>query len=58
MMHVQQQAQQSQPGWMPAVPAARPRFKISGQIVLLAVVGIVCLAIFVTGIVLFMTTKF
>lgn len=36
----------------------KPKFKLSGQILLLAVVGTVCLAIFVTGIVLFVTTKF
>jgi hypothetical protein len=34
------------------------KFKVSGQILLLAIVGVICLAIFVTGIVLFATTKF
>ncbi|MDF2694048.1 MAG: putative Fe-S oxidoreductase [Labilithrix sp.] len=32
--------------------------KVSGQLILLAVVGVICLAIFITGIVLFATTKF
>ncbi len=32
--------------------------KLSNQIVLLAIVGVICLAIFITGIVLFVTTKF
>jgi len=32
--------------------------KISGQVLLLAIVGVVCLAIFITGLVLFATTKF
>lgn len=36
----------------------KPKFKISGQILLLGIVGVVCLAIFITGIVLFATTKF
>jgi hypothetical protein len=36
----------------------KPKFKLSGQILLLAIVGVVCLAIFITGIVLFATTKF
>jgi hypothetical protein len=31
---------------------------VSGQIILLGIVGVVCLAIFITGIVLFATTKF
>ncbi|HVH43194.1 MAG TPA: hypothetical protein VM925_12655 [Labilithrix sp.] len=49
---------QGQPGqW--AVPArGAPRLKISGQLILLAVVGVICLTIFITGIVLFATTKF
>jgi hypothetical protein len=34
------------------------KIKLSGQILMLAIVGVVCLAIFVTGIVLFATTKF
>lgn len=32
--------------------------KISGQVLLLAIVGVICLAIFITGLVLFATTKF
>jgi hypothetical protein len=44
------------PGWMNA--AVGPRFRISGQILLLAIVGIICLGIFITGIILFATTKF
>jgi len=43
--------------WNPLQPPA-PKSKISGQMILLFVVGFVCLAIFVTGIVLFATTKF
>lgn len=43
--------------WSPLqAPPAKSR--VSGQMILLFVVGFVCLAIFVTGIVLFMTTKF
>lgn len=34
------------------------RLKLSNQIILLAIVGVICLAIFITGIVLFATTKF
>ncbi len=47
-----------QPGspWPMSAPGGK-RFKISGQILLLAVVGFVCLAVFITGIVLFATTK-
>jgi hypothetical protein len=53
MMHAPQ-------GWGPPAPnpSGGKRSKISGQIILLAVVGFICLAIFVTGIVLFATTKF
>jgi hypothetical protein len=47
--------QQGSPWLMPG-PGGK-RFKISGQILLLAVVGFVCLAVFITGIVLFATTK-
>jgi len=51
-------------GWMqpnqaaPASPFGFKIPKISGQVILLIVVGAVCLAIFITGIVLFATTKF
>jgi hypothetical protein len=38
--------------------APKKQSKLSGQIVLLGIVGVVCLAIFITGIVLFATTKF
>lgn len=41
----------------PPLAAKRP-FKLSGQILGLAIVGAICLAIFITGIVLFATTKF
>jgi hypothetical protein len=60
-----QQGQQQ--GWMqqpqpqaaqPTQVVARRPSRISGQVVLLIIVGAVCLAIFVTGIVLFATTKF
>ena len=49
----------SQPvmAWAPPQPEGK-RFKVSGQIILLAVVGVICLTIFITGIVLFATTKF
>jgi hypothetical protein len=40
------------PGFGPGGP------KVSKQIVILAVVGIVCVTIFITGIVLFATTRF
>jgi len=40
-----------------APPVKKPS-KMSGQIILLGIVGVVCLAIFITGIVLFATTKF
>lgn len=43
--------------WNANAPQKRP-FKLSGQILLLGIVGVVCLAIFITGIVLFATTKF
>jgi hypothetical protein len=48
---------QAPTNWNP-VQAPQPKSKISGQMILLFVVGFVCLAIFVTGIVLFATTKF
>ena len=43
--------------WSPLQSPTTPR-RISGQMIVLLVVGFVCLAIFVTGIVLFATTKF
>ncbi|MBX3203955.1 MAG: hypothetical protein KF764_02740, partial [Labilithrix sp.] len=52
MMHGRAPAPWAQPG-----PGTRP-VKLSGQILLLAIVGVICLAIFITGIVLFATTKF
>jgi hypothetical protein len=51
---------QNQPqgaSWVIPGPGGKP-IKLSGQILLLAVVGVICLAIFITGIVLFATTKF
>lgn len=48
---------QAPTNWNP-LQAPPPKSKISGQMILLFVVGFVCLAIFVTGIVLFATTKF
>ena len=39
-------------------PAPGKPFALSGQMVLLIVVGVICVGIFVTGIVLFVTTKF
>lgn len=67
-----QQQQQSMPSpqpaaWnQPAAPLARPTgggpsiggFQITSQVMVLAGVGVVCLAIFVVGLVLFFTTKF
>jgi len=63
-----------QPGWDPRnapAPGAdwahargpqnaplAPSPRISGQMILLFVIGFVCLAIFVTGVVLFATTNF
>ena len=65
VMPAQQPVQhQQQMGWMqqpqqPAQPAQRGKSsRISGQVILLVIVGAICLAIFVTGIVLFATTKF
>lgn len=48
------------PGHMPAPYGAAPKrkFKLSGQIILLIVVGAICLGIFIIGVVLFATTKF
>jgi hypothetical protein len=48
---------QAPTNWNP-LQAPPAKSKISGQMILLFVVGFVCLAIFVTGIVLFATTKF
>ncbi len=50
-----------QQGWMQPMPpqhSPAKSSKISGQVILLVIVGAVCLAIFITGIVLFATTKF
>ncbi len=44
-------------GWVLPLPGGKS-LRLTGQILLLAVVGVICLAIFVTGIVLFATTKF
>lgn len=44
-------------GWGVPAPDGK-RIRVSGQVLILAAVGFVCLAIFVTGIVLFATTKF
>jgi hypothetical protein len=64
-MQVAQNANQpipypGQPGLQQLNPfdASRRKSKVSGQIILLGIVGVVCLAIFITGIVLFATTKF
>jgi hypothetical protein len=43
-----------QPPWA----SRAPNPKLSKQIIFLVVIGIICLAIFITGIVLFATTKF
>lgn len=59
----QQGMMQGAPPWMPQ-PQPLPGgtgaggFRVTPQIMLLVGVGVVCLAIFVTGIVLFVTTKF
>lgn len=60
-MQPMQPMQGQQQGWMapPAPPAGtKGPTKLTPQIILLAAVGVVCLAIFVIGIVLFVTTKF
>lgn len=44
-------------GWAPDA-SARPPARVTPQAILLVVVGVVCLAIFVVGIVLFVTTQF
>jgi hypothetical protein len=58
----QQNPNAQPPPWMtqPSPPPAGMvgGFKITPQVIMLAVVGIVCLAIFVVGIVLFVQTKF
>lgn len=41
-----------------AAPGPSGKIKLSSQVVLLAMIGTVCLAIFITGLVLFATTKF
>jgi hypothetical protein len=47
------------PPWSQGHPqAAPPRPGISGQAILLIVVGVVCVTVFLTGIVLFLTTRF
>ena len=46
------------PQQMAPVPRQNGKFPLSGQVIALGLVGIVCLAIFVTGVVLFFTTKF
>ncbi len=59
-------APQPAPWMQPPAPLARPEgggpsvggFRITSQVMILAGVGIVCLAIFVAGLVLFFTTKF
>jgi hypothetical protein len=50
---------QPPPGWgAPPAAAQGAPLKLTPQVILLMAVGAVCLAIFVTGIVLFVTTKF
>jgi hypothetical protein len=48
------------PPWMaqPSAPGMSGRTKFTPQVILLVAVGAVCLAIFIIGIVLFVTTKF
>jgi hypothetical protein len=53
-----QQQPQGQMPWAPHDAGGGRRVRLSGQILLLAIVGVICLAIFITGIVLFATTKF
>jgi hypothetical protein len=48
-----------QPAWMMPSPAGSAgRSKFTPQVIMLVSVGAVCLAIFIIGIVLFVTTKF
>lgn len=60
--YAMQPMQGQPPGWgpQPAPPraGANPLAKLTPQVILLVAVGVVCLAIFVIGIVLFVTTKF
>jgi hypothetical protein len=58
--HPYAQQPMAPPGWRPqAAPAPlRGGFKLSRQIIVLAIVGFICIGIFITGIVLFATTKF
>ena len=53
-----QQWPPQQQGQMVPAPRQNKKFPLSGQVIALGIVGIVCLAIFVTGVVLFFTTKF
>jgi hypothetical protein len=58
MMHPQPYGAQPAP-WSQGQPqAAPPRPGMSGQTILLIVVGVVCVTVFLTGIVLFLTTRF
>jgi hypothetical protein len=53
--------QQTVPGLaqrQPTVITTKAKAKASKQVIVLVIVGIICLAIFATGIVLFVTTKF
>jgi hypothetical protein len=47
------------PHWTPAQPQApAPRAGLSGQMIVLIVAGVICVTIFLTGIILFVTTNF
>ena len=62
----QQQQGWQQQGWQQPqhipgaqmAPSPPKKFPLSTQVIVLGLIGIVCLAIFVTGVVLFFTTKF
>jgi hypothetical protein len=47
------------PSYAGAMPPAAPpkKLKLSGQVILLIVVGVICISVFITGVVLFATTR-
>jgi hypothetical protein len=58
-MMMQGPMMQGQGGWPQQQQAAvGSRIRLTKQVVILAIVGVICLAIFITGVILFATTKF
>jgi hypothetical protein len=55
--HPMQPGQPAYPLPMPPAASGQKKLKLSGQIILLIVVGIVCISVFITGIVLFVTSR-